>query len=182
MSQMWLNCDVRDRRPKHDAVPQGFGTLLRTLRRARKLGLVELGHAVDMDHSLLSRIERGERLPPDIPGLLRLAQALGVPESSDQFADMLALADQARNPALHNMALKMRGGAPWNPFSADLMNEAPPVQVASLAELVSRATEYAITNEATSITIRSASGAVQKFQVLLEPKSKHSKVRRHEVK
>jgi transcriptional regulator with XRE-family HTH domain len=179
---MWLTCDVRDRRPKHDAAPQGFGTLLRTLRRARKLGLVELGHAVDMDHSLLSRIERGERLPPDIPGLLRLAQALGVPESSDQFADMLALADQARNPALHNMALKMRGGAPWNPFGADLMNEAPPVQVASLAELVSRATEYAIATSAVSITVKSNDGAVQKFQVLHEPKSNPARKGRQTVK
>jgi hypothetical protein len=91
-----------------------------------------------------------------------------VPEDSSQFAELLGLMDQARNPALHAMAEKMRGGKPWNPFT-DPMHEDPPMFCGSVAELVARVTEYAITNQPEVITIRTASGRTQKFELLHEP-------------
>jgi transcriptional regulator with XRE-family HTH domain len=157
---------VAVKRNKKPPPPQAFGDMIRGLRKARNLGLVELAKASGFDPGLLSRIETGKRYPPDIPGLLRLAKALGVPETSDQFGELLAAADRAKNPALHDMALAMGGGETWNPFSADLMNEEPPVFCESLAELVSKATERAITGDAEEITVKSSSGAIQKFRLL----------------
>jgi transcriptional regulator with XRE-family HTH domain len=145
--------------------PQDFGVLLRRLRKAKNLGLVELANASGIDPGLLSRIESGKRYPPDLPGLTNLANALDIPQESDEFAHLLEAADRARNPALHDMAAKMRGGKPWNPFSADLMNEEPPVFCRTLGELVSRATERAISTGAVTIMVKSESGAVQKFQL-----------------
>jgi transcriptional regulator with XRE-family HTH domain len=154
---------------------QSFGDMIRAIRRAKNLGLVDVAKASGMDPGLLSRIETGKRYPPEIPGLIRLAKALGVPEDSDRFGELLAAADRARNPALHDMALAMRGGKLWNPFSADLMNEEPPVFCESLAELVSKATARAITTHAEEITVKSASGAIQKFRLLWDAKRKTKK-------
>ena len=61
----------------------------------------------------------------------------------------------------------MRGGKAWNPFSADLMNELPPVFCGTLAEMVARPAERAISTRATAITVKSGDGGVPKFQVLL---------------
>ena len=148
-----------------------FGSVLRHWRNARRLGLVEVANKVGIDATLLSRIETGKRYPPELPVLVRLAKALGIDEKSDDFAALLAAADRARNPALHEMASAMRGGKAWNPFSTDLMNELPPVFCGTLAEMVARATERAITAGAVSITVKSEDGAVQKFQVLPPQKS-----------
>jgi transcriptional regulator with XRE-family HTH domain len=158
-------------KPKPPGGPLPFGTLVRTWRHARKLGIVEVAKAMGIDSGLLSRIETGKRYPPEIPALTRLAKVLGIDEGSDDFAALLAAADRARNPSLHEMALAMRGGKPWNPFSADIMNELPPVFCDTLAEMVARATERAISSGAVSITVKSADGAVQKFQVLEGQKS-----------
>jgi transcriptional regulator with XRE-family HTH domain len=155
--------------------PQPFGDLLRGLRKARNLGLVELANASGFDPGLLSKIETGKRYPPEIPGLLSLAGALGVPEDSDQFGELLMAADRARNPALHQMALAMHGTGVWNPFSADRMNELEPIFCKTLAELVSRAIERAITADAESITVKSASGEIQKFVLLWDAKPKKKK-------
>ena len=151
---------------------QTFGDQIRHLRKAKHLGLVDVANASGIDPGLLSRIETGKRYPPDLPGLVRLAKVLGVPEESDQFAELLAAADRARNPELHQMAAAMRGGKPWNPFSADLINELPPVFCGNLAELISKATERAITTEAQEITVKSGSGAVQKFRLMPKRKGK----------
>jgi len=143
-----------------------FGSIVRHWRKARKLGIVEVANAVGIDSGLLSRIETGKRYPPEIPVLVRISKALGIDEGSDDFAELLAAADRARNPELHAMASAVRGGKAWNPFSADLMNELPPVFCDTLAEMVARATERAISTTAVSITVKSESGAVQKFQIL----------------
>ena len=145
--------------------PKLFGHLLRRLRIGRKMGLVDLARAADIDPALLSKIETGKRLPPDLPGLLRLTQALDIAEESTQFAELLALTDRARNPALHDMAAKMGGGKLWNPF-ADPMHEEAPIFCSTVAELVARVTEYAITNQPDYITVRTASGTTQRFEVL----------------
>ena len=163
------------KRSKRPSDPRHFGVLIRTLRKARNLGLVELAKASGFDPGLLSRIETGKRYPPDIPGLLRLAKALGVPEESDQFGELLMAADRAKNPALHAMALAMHGTEVWNPFSADRMNEEPPVFCESLAELVSKATERAIRTDAEEITVKSSSGAIQKFRLLWDAEKEQEK-------
>jgi transcriptional regulator with XRE-family HTH domain len=148
--------------------PQTFGGLIRSLRKAKNLGLVELAKASGFDPGLLSRIETGKRLPPDIPGLLSLAKALGIPEESHQFGVLLVAADRDRNPALHEMAVAMHGTEVWNPFSADMMNEEEQVFCNTFAELVSKAIEKAIRTNAEEISVRSASGAIQKFQLIWE--------------
>jgi transcriptional regulator with XRE-family HTH domain len=158
-------------KPKPPGGPLAFGTLVRTWRHARKLGIVEVAKAMGIDSGLLSRIETGKRYPPEIPALTRLAKVLGIDEQSEDFAALLAAADRARNPALHDMASAIRGGKPWNPFSADLMNELPPVFCDTLAEMVARTAERAISTGAVAITVKSEDGAVQKFQLLSGQKS-----------
>lgn len=40
-----------------------IGKIIKTIRQSEKLSLKEMSQKLDMDMSLLSRIERGERLP-----------------------------------------------------------------------------------------------------------------------
>jgi len=109
-----------------------------------------------------------------LPTLLRLTHALDIPDESDRFAELLDLTDEARNPALHAMAAKMGGGKLWNPF-ADPMREDPPIFCSTVAELVAKVAEYAITNPPVMITVRTVSGTTQKFEVLASAPSKRSK-------
>ncbi len=167
---------------KHSNNPSGplaFCDLLRGLRKAKKLGLVELANASGFDPGLLSRIETGKRLPPDKTGLLRLAKALAIPEESSQFGELLVAAGQVRNPGIAELVIALSDPQLMNRFSAGMrdrfsagMKEEPPVFCETLAELVSKATERAITTDAQSITVKSASGAIQKFQLLWDAKSK----------
>jgi transcriptional regulator with XRE-family HTH domain len=120
--------------PTPAARPITFGSIVRQWRKARKLGIVEVAKAVGIDSGLLSRIETGKRYPPDLPVLTRLGKVLGIDEQSDDFTALLAAADRARNPGLHEMASAMRGGKAWNPFAPDLMNELPPVFCDTLAD------------------------------------------------
>jgi transcriptional regulator with XRE-family HTH domain len=149
-----------------------FGDLLHKHRKARRLSLEQLAAATGLDVGFLSRIENGKRYPPDLPGILRLAKALGISEQSGQFAKLLAAADRARNPELHEMASAMRSGKPWNPFSADLMNEQPPVECDSIADLVARVAQHVITIGAQEITVKSGVGAVQRFRLVHSAKRK----------
>lgn len=55
----------------------GIGAKIRTLRSAKKLGLVQLGEHTGLSAALLSKIERG-RLYPTLPTLLRIALVFGV--------------------------------------------------------------------------------------------------------
>ena len=54
-----------------------IGQKLRTLRQAKKLGLVQLGAHTGLSPALLSKIERGQ-LIPTLPTLLRIALVFGV--------------------------------------------------------------------------------------------------------
>src|SRR5271154_1089575 len=94
-----------------------FGSLLRKRRSALGLGMVELATASGIDPGLLSRIENGKRPPPEMPGLVLLARHLNIALDSPEFTELLSAADHDRHPALHKMALDMRGGTPWNPFA-----------------------------------------------------------------
>jgi transcriptional regulator with XRE-family HTH domain len=54
-----------------------IGPKLRTLRKAKKLGLVQLGSHTSLSPGLLSKIERGQ-IVPTLPTLLRIALVFGV--------------------------------------------------------------------------------------------------------
>ena len=56
----------------------GFGKKIRELRQERGLGLRELARRAGIDHTRLSKIERGLRPPPEPAVILKLAQALEV--------------------------------------------------------------------------------------------------------
>jgi transcriptional regulator with XRE-family HTH domain len=156
---------VTAKRSTANPAAQAFGDLLRRIRVGRKLGLADVARASSIDSALLSKIETGKRLPPELPTLLRLTQALNIPEESEHFAELLSLTDQARNPALHAMAEKMRGGKSWNPFDAPMHEEAP-VFCSTLAELISKSNEHAIRTNADSIIVKSESGVTTRFEIL----------------
>lgn len=64
------------------APPTGFeryriGSKIRALRKAKKLGLVQLGEHSGLSPGLLSKIERGQIIPT-LPTLLRIALVFGV--------------------------------------------------------------------------------------------------------
>lgn len=148
-----------------------FGPLIRAKRLKRGFGLLELANLAGMDATQLSRMETGQRLPPELPGLVVLANKLGIHANSEEFSELLAAADQDRNPALHKMALEMRGGKAWNPFRQLERNE---VTCASLGELVSKATQQAIEVQAHEIAVTSAAGRTTVFR-LQEGKLKKKK-------
>ncbi len=54
-----------------------IGPRIRALRKAKKLGLVQLGEHSGLSPGLLSKIERG-RLVPTLPTLMRIAMVFGV--------------------------------------------------------------------------------------------------------
>ncbi|HMQ92997.1 MAG TPA: XRE family transcriptional regulator [Amaricoccus sp.] len=54
-----------------------IGPKVRALRRARKLGLVQLGEHTGLSPGMLSKIERGQVFPT-LPTLLRIAMVFGV--------------------------------------------------------------------------------------------------------
>jgi len=139
-----------------------FGPLLRAKRLKREFGLIELANLCDLDPTQLSRMETGQRKPPELPGLVVLANKLGIHADSEEFSELLAAADQDRNPALHKMALEMRGGKSWNPFRQLRGNE---VTCNSLSALVSRATQQAIEASAQQIAVTAQTGRVTIFKL-----------------
>ena len=63
-----------------------FGPLLRELRLAANLGLRRFAELIGVKPSNLSDIENGRRLPPSDPAKLgEIAEALGLPEGSDEY-------------------------------------------------------------------------------------------------
>ncbi len=57
---------------------KSFGALLRHHRTGVALSLPTLGRSVGLDFSYLSRLERGQRAPPQRPVVVSLAVALGL--------------------------------------------------------------------------------------------------------
>ncbi|MFP4646751.1 MAG: helix-turn-helix domain-containing protein [Candidatus Bipolaricaulota bacterium] len=55
-----------------------FGQMVRGAREDRGMGLRELARKIGMDHSKLSRIERGQRPPPDLEQVIEIGNELGV--------------------------------------------------------------------------------------------------------
>ena len=57
---------------------QGFGRMLRTVRRSKGLGLRELAEKAKVPPGYLSELEAGQKKNPSLDVLKRLAKALGV--------------------------------------------------------------------------------------------------------
>jgi transcriptional regulator with XRE-family HTH domain len=55
--------------------------MLRTLRKAKKMGLRELAKAAKVPHGYLAEMEAGKKTNPSLDVLKRLAKALGKPVS-----------------------------------------------------------------------------------------------------
>ena len=55
-----------------------FGEMIRTLRKQQKLPLRVVASAIEIDSTLLSKIERGERLPTE-KQIEKLAQYFNIP-------------------------------------------------------------------------------------------------------
>lgn len=58
-----------------------FGERVRQERKQQGVGLRELAREVDIDYSNLSRIERGQRPPPDLDMVIKIAKELDINRS-----------------------------------------------------------------------------------------------------
>ena len=87
---------------QHPTTPQTgnakFGEALRKLRKTADMSVVDLAKSVGVDQAVLSRIETGASRPPELNTLMRMANALGIPQGSDEFEELWRLAEQERNP------------------------------------------------------------------------------------
>jgi transcriptional regulator with XRE-family HTH domain len=55
-----------------------FGEFIKHIRESKNLTLVEVAESAGINHSHLSRIENGERKPPKIATMRKLADAIGI--------------------------------------------------------------------------------------------------------
>lgn len=58
-----------------------FGRIVRQKRKEKGIGLRELSRQIGIDYSHLSRIERGERPPPDLDIVVKIAKELEIDRS-----------------------------------------------------------------------------------------------------
>jgi transcriptional regulator with XRE-family HTH domain len=155
--------------PIKPGTPLKFGSLLRHIRKQRGMTLAQVSDASGIDQATISKIELGDRLPPEVHTLVRISTALEIPEGSEGFKDLLALALDERGEASETSATS--ASTVLNLTRPMDLGEGMPVLVNDLAELLAKSTAYAITNRAVAITVRASNGAVQRFQVLAEQKS-----------
>lgn len=150
-----------------------LGEFLRALRKARGVGLVELAHLAGIDPGLLSRFENGRRVPTNYKVLQQIGKGLGINERSEEFQSLVGLLNRARLADAGMLEALMEQLKKSNPSDEEPEGVEPvPVFCADFAELLARTTHYAITTGATVITVRSADGAVQRFQLLPPQKPK----------
>lgn len=58
-----------------------FGKTIRRAREEKGLGLREFARAIDIGYSSLSRIERGQRPPPDLTLVIKIAEKLDIDQA-----------------------------------------------------------------------------------------------------
>src|SRR5262245_35858422 len=73
-----------------------FGELVRARREHLGLKLTDFAASCRIDAGNLSRVERGERKPPELPHLVRLAEALGIQRDSLSWHQLMAAAARDR--------------------------------------------------------------------------------------
>ncbi len=75
-----------------------FGPLLRQHRQRREIQLGKVAQACGLDLGNYSRIELGQRKPPERPVVVRICQALGPDLGGLDILELLATAERERYP------------------------------------------------------------------------------------
>jgi transcriptional regulator with XRE-family HTH domain len=73
-----------------------FGELLRAHRDRLGITLTDFAARCQIDAGNLSKIERGERKPPELPHLVRITGALSIPRDSPGWHELMAAAARDR--------------------------------------------------------------------------------------
>ncbi|MCM3472193.1 MULTISPECIES: helix-turn-helix domain-containing protein [Paenibacillaceae] len=82
MNQSLISLDEEEEKGGVFAVSQNFGIMLRHYRvKVKDMTLKELAEASQLSESYINRLERGEKVRPSVPTVLRLADALDIPHS-----------------------------------------------------------------------------------------------------
>lgn len=82
MNQNLTNLENEDEKGGVFAVSDNFGIMLRHYRtKVKDMTLKELSEASQLSESYINRLERGEKVRPSVPTVLRLAAALDLPHS-----------------------------------------------------------------------------------------------------
>jgi transcriptional regulator with XRE-family HTH domain len=74
-----------------------FGEMLAKLRMEKGLSLRQLAAKVGMDFTVLSKIEHGDRPPPELHQIFALADALGV--EGEALEELVSLATESTEKA-----------------------------------------------------------------------------------
>jgi transcriptional regulator with XRE-family HTH domain len=152
--------------PLKPGMPLTFGTLLRHIRKSRALTLAQVSAATGIDQATISKMERGDRLPPELHALLKVASALEIPEGSEAFNALATLALEERAEADEATEATEQISTALNLMRPTDAAAVVPVFVEDLAELIARSTAEAIRRGATSITIRFEDGSTKRYEVL----------------
>ncbi|MCG5252478.1 helix-turn-helix domain-containing protein [Brevibacillus agri] len=82
MNQSLISLDEEEEKGGVFAVSENFGIMLRHYRiKVKDMTLKELAEASQLSESYINRLERGEKVRPSVPTVLRLADALDIPHS-----------------------------------------------------------------------------------------------------
>ena len=77
-----------------------FGELLRAHRQKAGLTVTQLADRVGLDQSHVSKIELGDRNPPRLPYLLKMAQELGIAPNSNEWRELFKEAARGQNESI----------------------------------------------------------------------------------
>ena len=85
---------MRKSRAEHKTSPLTFGAMVRVQRAYLEIRAVDLAAYCGLDQGSLSRIETGERKPPELPRVLRIAEKLEFPRDSPEFKKLIRMAEE----------------------------------------------------------------------------------------
>jgi transcriptional regulator with XRE-family HTH domain len=168
---------VEDKRPQTNdesydplkpGMPLTFGKLLRHIRKSRGMTLAQVSEATGIDPATISKMELGDRLPPELHALVKIASALEIPEVSDGFNALATLALDERAGADEATEATQKISTALNLMRPTDAAAVVPVFVNDLAELIARSMEEAIRRDAKSVTVRFEDGSTKRFEVHYE--------------
>jgi transcriptional regulator with XRE-family HTH domain len=162
--------------------PPTFAAKLREIRESRGMTLRGLARSSGIDVGALSKIETGIRQAPALESLLRITAALGVPQGSGEFKELLSASIAEREGETTSTSARTAGDALLDLVRSvsaarsdqTAIGDTPlevPVPVSTLAELIARSNEYAINSGAVAVVVTGGDGAVRRFQMLEGQKS-----------
>jgi transcriptional regulator with XRE-family HTH domain len=154
-----------------------FGNLLRKHRTSARRSIADLARAVSIDETLLSRIETGTTRPPELSTLMRLTNALGIAQGSEQFEELWRLAEQERHPeqdatayiaSMKSLTTTVLKRLLEDMARTDEPSETPvmPVFVADPAALLARSSEEILQRGAAAMTVYFTDGTSKTWRVL----------------